>query len=280
MGKKLAFLVNAGLCAATTLCVSSAAVGQETVANHTLGSGPNVYRVEVRNLHFLEVLEAGDSDGVGELHELGIQLQSFNPDLGHQSHRQEFSGTQLYILNGGGIVSGRRNFPIRVGQRVYTTNDPRRNDVTQMWVHVYSNPNDAAYNSRLSNGRAIVTLSIEARELDCAGQRVCSRGNSGTVRVNFEIPEFTGPPSNRCGPDNTFLLAPTDGELQITGLSRTTVFSNTNSHSWYLGTNHKKGGPRLQPFNADICIASTTRQQALHEPGAAERDAARGARHR
>jgi len=27
--------------------------------------------------------------------------------------------------------------------------------------------------------------------------------------------------------------------------------------AWWLLTKHKKGGPRLQPFNADICIAST-----------------------
>ncbi len=248
--------------AATALFASGApANAREPLVIQELGSGPNVYRVEIRNLNRFEVLEAGDSDGVGELHELIVQLASFNPNFETQYDGEKFTGTQLYAINKGGIVGGRRNFSIRAGQHLFTQTNRAPSDETQMWVHVYSNPADTAYNERFGRGR--VRLSISARELDCAGQRVCRRHSDGRVSINFQIPEFSTPPSNRCGPDNTFRLEPLDGELQVSGLSETSVFSSTSSSSWYLGTDHKKGGPRLRPFNADICIASTVKPSSI-----------------
>ena len=68
------------------------------------------------------------------------------------------------------------------------------------------------------------------------------------------------------------------------GLSDTRV--NSRAHAvpvgaaWWLLTKHKKGGPRLQPFNADICIASTSVSgaQAAVAAGSRARESRVGAR--
>jgi len=258
---KAKMLAALGLCSAAVLTATPAAA-RNAIVKHDYPSGENVYRVEIRNLHRLEVLEAGDSDGVGELHELVVQLTSFNPGSRTQYDGKKFTGKELYLINKGGIVSGNRNMPIRVGQHLFTKTDRRPSDETEMWVHAYANPADREFNSSYHNG-ASVTLEISAMELDCVGQRVCRRNSRGSTRITFKIPEFTTPPSNRCGPTNTFRLLPVDGELQIAGLSDTTISSRVQpvpvGAAWYLLTRHKKGGPRLQPFNADICIARTWR---------------------
>lgn len=276
MNHKINCISVLGVCTAALLSAPSVDAREPTII-HNYPSGENVYRVEIRNMKRFEVLESGDSDGVGELHELTVQLRSSNPEYRTQYDGEKYSGTQLYMANGGGIVSGNRNMPIRVGQHIFTSKNRRRNDETQMWVHVYSNPDDADY-----YGAGTVNLEISATELDCAGQRVCRRNSKGSTTISFRIPEFETPPSNRCGPSNTFRLEPLDGELQISGLSDTTVSSRVHEvpvgATWYLLTRHKKGGPRLQPFNADICIASTTRQAAIREPTDTERDLARRAR--
>lgn len=256
MYKQFRLGIVAGMIAAAISTFGTPVMAGERTSQQNLGSGPDVYRVEIRNLYRLEVLEAGDSDGVGELHELTIGLQSRDQEAGDQYDRIKFSGTELYLINEGGIVGGTRYFPVRVGQHVFTSNDRRQNDTTQMWIHV-DTAADAEPTAYDTVGQ--VWLSVAAQDLDCAGQRVCSRRSNGRVTINFQIPEFTRRPSNRCGPDNTFQLQPVDGEIQISGLSNTTIFSQTSSESWYLGVDHKAGGPRLIPFNAEICIASTIR---------------------
>ncbi len=240
---------------AATLLLTPPAIAREPIVIQNYPSGEHIYRVEIRNLRRFEVLEAGDLDGVGELHELVVQLRASNPDYKTQYDGFKLTGTELYLLNNSGILGGRRNMPIRVGQHITATPPGVGSGQTQMWLHVYSNPDDASYYN--AGG---VTLEIHALELDCAGNRVCRRNSQGSTSISFKIPEFRAPPPRTCGPTNTFRLEPLDGELQISGLSGTSINTHTYSSTWYLGVNHKKGGPRLQPFNADICIARTTRE--------------------
>ncbi|MEP2987355.1 MAG: hypothetical protein ABJN65_12070 [Parasphingorhabdus sp.] len=276
MKNKLNLISAFGLCAAA-LVSTPQAEARNVIVKQDYPSGVNVYRVEIRNLTRLEVLEAGDSDGVGELHEVVVQLDSFNPDSNTQYDGIKFTGTELYLINKGGIVGGRKNMPIKVGQHVRTSQRSVNRDETQMWVHVYSNPDNP---SDYEDGR--VRLQIHALELDCVGNRLCRRNSQGSTSISFKVPDFKSPPSNRCGPSNTFRLEKLDGELQISGLSGTQVRSRVRADSpsdpWWLLTKHKKGGPRLQPFNADICIASTTRPSAIRRPSEAERDLSRSNR--
>ena len=282
MTVKTSALAILGIAAATCAPVSPASA-RNAIVKQDYPSGPNVYRVEIRNLNRLEVLETGDSDGIGELHELIVQLSSYNPEFRTQSDGKKYSGKELYLINKGGIVSGNRNMPIRVGQHVFTKTNRRPSNETQMWVHAYSNPADRDFNSSYHGGVS-VNLEIFALELDCAGQRVCRRNSKGSTTISFKIPEFSTPPPNRCGPSNTFRLEKLDGELQISGLSDTRV--NSRAHAvpvgaaWWLLTKHKKGGPRLQPFNADICIASTSVSgtQAAVAAGSRARESRVGAR--
>lgn len=258
MHQKKIMFAALGLCS-VALMSATPAVANDAREKQDYRSGENIYRVEIRNLKWLQILETGDSDGEGELHELIVQLSAHNPENSAQFDGIKYTGTQLYSLNNGGIVGGRRNMPIRVGQRLKLEQDQRQGNKTQMWVHAYSNPAEASYAEPYSGNGGPIKLSFDALELDCTGQRVCRRNNTGKVTISFKIPEFNTPPSNQCGPSNTFRLEPLDGELQVSGLPETFVSSHTTSNSWYLGTKHKTGGPRLQPFNIDICIARTWR---------------------
>ena len=251
MHDKLRFGFTVAITAALLSTFGTLAMTEERNSRHTLGSGPDVYRVEVRNLHRLEGLQTGDSDGVGELHSLRISLAAYNDNARTQTDDLAYSGTELYSINEGGIVSGTRYFPFRVGQHVSLSNNGAQNDRTQMWVHVDENSGST------SSGRGQVSLSIFAEELDCAGQRVCNRRGRGTFSITFELPEFNTRPSNRCGPDNTFWLGTVDGELQISGVSNSSVWTSTSSERFFLGIDYKGSGPILRPINAEICVAST-----------------------
>lgn len=253
MYKTLRLGITAAMTAAALSTFSTLAMADQRTSRQTLGSGPDVYRVEVRNLHRVEALQTGDSDGVGELHNLRIKLSTYDSEARNQFDEISLSGTDLYLIHESGIVSGTHYYPIRVGQHVSLSHNGSPQDSTQMWVHV----NTAADSSYDGGGH--VSLSVYAEELDCAGQRVCGRRGKGTFSISFEIPEFTVRPSNRCGPDNTFWMGTVDGELQVSGLSNGPVWSNTNSRSLLGGINYKGSGPILRPINAEICIASTIR---------------------
>lgn len=253
MHKKLRLGVTAAITAAVLSALSTTAMAEQRTSRHTLGSGPDVYRVEVRNLHRLEALQVGDSDGVGELHSLRIALGTYDNTAGEQNDALRFTGTELYSINEGGIIGGTQYLPIGIGQHVSLSNDGSQNDTTQMWVHVNTAPGS------YGNSNARVSLRIDAEELDCALQRVCSRRGNGALSISFDMPEFATRPSNRCGPDNTFWLGTVDGELQISGLSNSPVWSGTHRDSWFKGVDFKGDGPVLRPINAEICIASTIR---------------------
>ena len=228
------------------------------IVKHTLGSGPNVYRVEIRNLDRFKVLETGDTDGTGELHELNVQLKSYNPD-----YNTQYDGfnqkTPFFFNTRSNTGAGSGNLEVRVGDHVKLSGHRPPSGTTQSWVHAYSTAEDARDTRPYSNGR--IELEVHALELDCTGQRVCRRNSQGNVTVSFKIPEFSSPPPTVCGRTNTFRLEPLDDGLHIRGITGTTVRSYTPGvqvlDPFWLLLKHKKGGPRLMPFNADICIAST-----------------------
>ena len=258
MAKVIKLLTGFGFLTAATLLATLPANAQE---RKTLGSGPDVYRVEIRNMDRFKVLETGDNDGVGELHEMSVRLASYHPDSRDQYDAFRQRSPLLYNSRTG-KSGGFGNLEIKVGDHVRLGGHRPPRDATELWIHAYSNPDDPEYN-RTGNNNGLVTLEVSATELDCAGQRVCRRNCKGTTTISFRIPDFAERPSNRCGPANTFRLEPLDDEVQISGLSNARVRSRANrrpvNDPFFLLLRHKKGGPRLMPFNLDICIASTVK---------------------
>lgn len=222
-------------------------------SNHSLGSGQDVYRVEVKNMNVYEVLEAGDTDGVGELYELRVRLEGgqFNNRQYHQY--TDRAGASRRLINRSTNDSGNNTYVnIRVGNLItHGGHEKNRN----LWIH---SKRANAYNSTNP-----IRLSLTATELDCTGQRVCRRKSVGAVTVEFTIPDFKEAPSNRCGSNNTFQLIRVDDELAISGLDNVSIHGYTRGDTRTMNvlTQHKKGGPRLRPINADICIASTVKPE-------------------
>lgn len=251
------FCILFGVFGLSFVCITPD-VGART--QQTLGSAPDVYRVEVKNLNRFVVLEAGDTDGVGELYELRVSLEGGDV-TNRQSHDYtERAGQSRRLVNRSTNDTGNNTYlNITVGDHITFGGHLRNRD---LWIHSkrvnsndYTNP---------------IQLRVRATELDCAGSRVCNRRSVGEVSVSFTIPDFRTPPSNICGPDNSFDLVLIDEELAIPGLDNVEVNSHATGDTRVLQvlTQHKTGGPRLRPSSANICIASTVRpgSQATRAP--------------
>lgn len=238
-----------GFLIAGMLMLTDTSFARGVESSHTLGSGPDVYRIEVRNLTKLEVMETGDSDGTGELHEVVISLYR-----GYQSHSKSENATPGFLYNDTTNDGGNHAYlNVRKGNRVILHG---RANHDNLWIH--------AKTEDRSGARSRIHMSVRARELDCARKRVCKRGGRGGFYMTFIIPNFATPPSTRCGPENTFKLTRIDDEIGISGLDDVT----NHSSNIISGT-----GDRiiLRPLEADICIASTSRARRTPPPPSGER---------
>ncbi|PHR61909.1 MAG: hypothetical protein COA43_01690 [Robiginitomaculum sp.] len=253
------FLPLTVLLIAWAFFVTDTAVAQGTNSHHTMASGPDVYRIEVRNLKRFEVMEVGDSDGVGELHNIRIRLSAFtNGPM--QFHSKTVRATPGFLYNDTTNDGGNTSYlNVRKGNRVRLHG---RANHDNLWVHAGAVSADGS--------RIQVRLSIYARELDCVGRRVCRRGGYGMFSVDFNIPNFDTPPSTRCGPENTFELGRLDDKIAIFGADNVENNSYENGNRRHLFgdvfTRHKAGGVILRPLYADICIASSSRASAQPTP--------------
>lgn len=244
-----------GLFAMSAFCVLSSAVARTTEQNQTLGSAPDVYRIEIRNLTLFKVLETGDSDGTAELDRLVVTLSSYSGNIppGNRVQADGYTEDQATIYNRT-RNSGAGANPVEVKVDDFVTFAGRAvpQGTRDLWIH--------SRRTRLPTGGLVpVILRVSAHERDCTGNRKCGRGSSGNVWIEFNIPEFTVPPSTDCNASNTFKMQPVDDQLQIIGISGANVgsYAANTKRAFNLLTKHKKGGVRLMPFNADICIAST-----------------------
>ncbi|MHA6332813.1 hypothetical protein ACXYL9_03945 [Qipengyuania sp. CAU 1752] len=243
-----------GALAVLSLGMPPAVSARTTYDNQTLGSAPDVYRIEIRNLSLFKVLETGDNDGTAELDTVRVTLSSYSgsePPVGVQEDQYTEDQTTLFnrTTNSG---AGTSPVGIRVDDFVTFAGRAVRADARNLWIH--------SRRTRKPSGELVpITLSVFASERDCAGNRNCSRGSHGAVSIQFTLPDFPVPPSTECNSSNTFKMMPVDDQLKIIGIEDSTVFSYAKPgfSRFTLLTKHKKGGPRLMPFNADICIAST-----------------------
>lgn len=177
---KSTLLVGAALLSAL---VFSPAQAREKVGNHTLGSAPDVWRVELRDLRTLKVLSSGDDDGVSELRSVTVRLSS--PD--GQSHHFVETSPYFRVARDGryeNATSRSRNnsVNVRVGDTLFLDNiiadrAERPADYSHyynLWLHTRQRTSGDIERPQIQ-----FDVAVETRELDCAGDRVCRRGSTG-----------------------------------------------------------------------------------------------------
>jgi len=62
-----------------------------------------------------------------------------------------------------------------------------------------------------------ISITLSARELDCSGQNVCGRGDTGTVVYEMTIPPIPSNLPTTCGAQNSFRGVVVDGVFQFSG---------------------------------------------------------------
>ena len=212
---------------------------------HTLGSAPNVLRVELRNLDQFRVLQTGDPNSSGELHKVEVVLESRNGFISGNEQYHSYETPSLQLLNTSTRKVG-SNANLEINKDNWLSYGGRRvaPGTRNLWVHAKDMSNDV-YSGGSPARNNDIAIRINARELDCKGQRVCNRGDTGSFIIHFPLPRFTSPPPTSCGPSNTYRLTLVDDEIRLIGINGSTTGS------------YKKTGPILQPRNGELCVAST-----------------------
>ena len=204
-------------------------------------------------------MSVGDSDGVGELRYIKIGLTG--PD--GQNHYVTEMNPFLQVNDGS--RTRRNSINVRTGDRVSLDRlDPARGitDTYNLWIHA---------RERSQTGFGITTLnfeiSVEARELDCAGDRVCRRGSTGTMTYFVTLPIPTGT-ANRCGADNSYRISANGSQMTLTPMSRaggrepvTARVENSGGHTISLGARGQGSRMELAMQGGEVCVAWTGRRR-------------------
>ncbi len=210
---------------------------------HTLGSARDVWRVELRTLERFLAMSTGDGSGAGELRTVKISLQG----LDDQYHVVAESSPML------GPTPRTNRVPhyleINRGSQIFLQRlDEDNLDTYNLWIHVKQRGQGDV-------GRPTVNFKIQVygRELDCKGNNICRRGNSGTITyyVNLEIPTVR---SNRCVPANSYNITAVNGQTMVLRPQDGTGNRDTRNVR-HRNSNNK--GPHLAMQTGEICIAST-----------------------
>ena len=243
----------------TMITTGVPAQAQEKSGNKTLGSADDVWRIELRNLEKFLAMSVGDSDGVGELRDIKIGL--VGPD--GQNHYVTEMNPFLQVNEGSRTT--KNSIGVRVGDRVSLDRlDPARGitDTYNLWIHAKERPQGDL-------GEALLNfeITVSARELDCAGDRVCGRGSTGTITYFASVP-VPRVRSNQCSTGNSYRISAVNGSqmrLEPMGAASSVRQSvdvrseNSGGHTISLGASGQGSRMELAMQSGEICIASTTR---------------------
>lgn len=239
---------------AALLAVATHAQAQVREASHTLGSASDVWRVELKNPERLLAMSAGDTDGVSELHTVEVKL------VGSDGQMHGITESNPYFRVNDGLRTTRKWVGVRQGDRVKLDRvDDRNPDTYNLWVHSKQQAPGGASTPMLR-----FEIQVTARELDCRGDTVCRRSDSGTTTYRFNMPI----PTNRslqCIPENRYRISAVNGAtMQLTPLIRGGDRRTETGAPEYSGTSSGIGiasgaaqGPHLALQGGEICIAAT-----------------------
>jgi len=192
------------LIGAQALALSVDHTGLQT-SFHGLEVNDNTVRVELHNWNEMRVISTGEKrSNQGELNHMALRLDGL---MEFDSTRWEMP-FDIYNLTKE-INGGRGYIDIDVNDRLElydgnrTDADGVRPQKTVPWIN-------ARRGSRIS-------ITLSARELDCSGQNVCGRGDTGTVVYEMTIPPIPSNLPTTCGAQNSFRGVIVGGEFQFFG---------------------------------------------------------------
>lgn len=246
------------LCAAAiaTFLSSPALADVSRESNQTTEVAWHNYKLHLKNFNPLTVHSTNDSDGEDELHSVSITLSSAEYEHNGQTYPVQFdrrTHTRQDLWGSQGRVANTAYLPVIRGTNVTLSNRGRQTP-DDLWV--VTKPTLARYNSQAPE--LFFTITIVSRELDCARQRVCRRGDTGTWTFRGSIPWGSDLQANyreTCSASNTFKLQYIDRTLSI-------IPPASLNNPWEKTpplVNVSGSGPRLGIFNADICVTRDRR---------------------
>lgn len=244
------------LAAACAIAALSPLNAQDKTSNHTMASGEETWRIELRTLEHFLTMSAGDSDGVSELRNVTIKLSGPNG----QYHQVREVNPFLQVNDGPRSLEAA--IDIRIGDRVSLDRlSPEVRDTYDLWIHTRP--------SRLPGADQLMLnfqITVLARELDCAGQRVCNRGSTGslTYNVSLPVPSYR---SNRCSAQNTYQISAVNGaqmnlQPRNARAPRGRIAANSSARAGNSRDVVATGGDdavHLAMQSGQICVAATTR---------------------
>ncbi len=229
---------------------------QEKTSNHTLASGSDTWRIELRNLEQFLAMSVGDSDGISELRYIDISLS------GPEGQFHKVQEVNPFISINGGPRSLRNTIDVRIGDRVNLERlEPGTTNTYDLWIH-------AKERTQGDLGPPVLNFEIKvaARELDCVRDRVCRRGSTGTITYFVSLPKPQARYSE-CNAQNTYQISAVNGASMVlqprnarAPRGQIDVRSDiSNQHSLGLTAQGSRDATRLAMQSGQICIASTTR---------------------
>lgn len=194
--------------------------------SHRLSGSPMI-RIQLSGMDRFDVMKTGDRKGAGELRYIRISLSGSNE---YNSMGAKGFGA-LYARPG--LVGGHPPYiSIHKNDTVQIRSWNIRRDgggVGSIWIN-------ARPGARFS-------VTIDSRELDCAGHRKCKRHDEGLYKISMTIPPALSRDLPRsCGRSNTFSLRNIDGLPQFPSFSDIDI------------TTKKK--LLLYPVDGQICITA------------------------
>jgi len=193
----------------------------------------NTIRVEVRGFDALDIVSTGErGDRPGEIHKVAISLSAPG-----ELSTNEFTGPlQISNRTPGDIVSTTFETVKRADQVDLFAGDRFVDGVRSRMPALFVN----------ANRNARLTLSITTLELDCSGDNICNRDNTGTVAYAFTLPSTALPEvlPDDCGPTNTLRWGNESGTFQ---------FSRTINHQ-RTATDEPILEPLAAETDATICF--------------------------
>lgn len=214
----------------------------EKTSNHSMGSGPDVWRVELKQPNRYLAMSSGDRDGTSELQKLAVRLE------GSEGQFHAFDEAVPYMsLRANDLTNDYVALPI--GSMLHLTRLTVRNrNGYNLWIHAREQSSTLRYRRPMIN----FNIRVRSRELDCSRRRACRRGDNGEIVYSVRV-ETPAVRSNRCIPENTYQVTAVNGATMV--LQPNTGARNEPA----IRQDNHDDGPHMALQMGEICIASTSR---------------------
>lgn len=232
------------LALALSLALPLGAEAQTRTGRATLPPGPDVYRIEIDGMSLFRVTQIGDPNPPGELRFVRLELRGTPGTTSGDAQFVRVTETPPWFHSNRPLPDRENSIDIRRGDWVELTRLRGRPGAYRLAIH--DRPD--------ADGILRFQLMVEVRELDCARDNLCRRGNTGRQFIDFAARVPFSYQGQACNDVTTFRMREVDGRLLVDG--RGLLSMDHASRSASRGQLELRAyGPHLQPIAADICIA-------------------------